>query len=90
MKNNFIAILIFLVACTDPYAGFNEIDEGVYFKLNELGKESSPLNKADYILIDYDFCEDSNCEFKKVFSMSPAGLGMCRLLQHSGGAFLFR
>ena len=62
MKNCYIVILIFLTACSNPYAGFKEVEDGLYFKLKEIGTESSPLKKADFILVVYDFCEDSDCD----------------------------
>ena len=46
----------------NPYAGFTEIDEGVYFKLKELGAESHSDKQADYMLIAYDFCKNSYCD----------------------------
>lgn len=62
MKNICILSLIFLAACTKPYAGFKEIETGFYFKWKELGVETSSLKKSDFLLIGYDFCKDSDCD----------------------------
>ena len=62
MKKTVISIVLFLVACSEPYPGFREIENGCFFKWNELGTETHSLEDADFILLAYDYCKNSDCD----------------------------
>ena len=66
------AILILLIySCSGPYANFEYMGKGLYYRLNSLGEEGPSLRDAEFLLLRYHFCHDSECRdqqpYREVF-----------------------